>query len=481
MHLDVQRLLEAAMAAVPKATWVGLRKRRSTASYFLARDGAFEGAQTGSDEGVMIEVLVNGQFGYAATPDLSLSSIALTAQKAFNHASAASVNSIFKFDTSVRPATVLQYESKRDRKSSHAPNSVFQFLFEACAALKTSDKIIQAFAMVESGESDFEIVSSSGARIEQTLYYSSVSLQAVARDGEIVQKRTANGPRGITRQGGREILNFPNLLVKAKQVGTDAVELLSAPPCPSDARTLVLAPDQMMLQIHESVGHPLELDRILGDERNFAGSSFVKLADFGSFNYGSKLMNITFDPTIPGELASYGADEIGNKAQKEFIVKDGLLVRGLGSLESQKRSGVQGVANQRASSWNRTPADRMANLNMEAGATSFNDMISSIEKGVFMQSNRSWSIDDYRNKFQFGCEYGTLIENGKLTTTVRDPNYRGISSNFWQNLAMVGDKDTFEVFGTPNCGKCEPNQVIFVGHASPVCAFSNVEVFGGGK
>jgi predicted Zn-dependent protease len=240
-------------------------------------------------------------------------------------------------------------------------------------------------------------------------------------------------------------------------------------------------PDQMMLQIHESIGHPIELDRILGDERNYAGFSFVKPEYFGSFQYGSKLMNVSFDPSIPGELASYTSDDIGNVAKKEYLIKDGILVRGLGSLESQKRLGLNGVANQRATSWNRPPIDRMANLNLEPGTTSFNDMVAGIEKGILMFTNRSWSIDDYRNKFQFGCEYAKLIENGKITKTVRDPNYRGISSTFWRNLCAVGDAASFEVYGTPNCGKGEPNQVIFVGHASPVCAFSDVEIFGGGK
>jgi predicted Zn-dependent protease len=157
------------------------------------------------------------------------------------------------------------------------------------------------------------------------------------------------------------------------------------------------------------------------------------------------------------------------------------LVRGLGSLESQKRLGIPGVASQRATSWNRPPIDRMANVNLEPGNSSLASMIASVEKGVYMQSNRSWSIDDYRNKFQFGCEYGKLIENGKLTRTVKNPNYRGITTPFWNSLKMVGDRSTLEVGGLGNCGKGEPNQAIFVGHASPTCLFSNIEVFGGGK
>ncbi|HAP44327.1 MAG: Zn-dependent protease [Spirochaetes bacterium GWD1_61_31] len=481
MQIDLQRLLEAAAAAVPGAQWVGLRKRRSTATFFVARDAAFEEAATEQSEGVMVEVFHQGQFCYAATADLTPSGVARAAVAALATAKAVVGRGVFSFDQSVRPATAAHYESPRRLKSPLGTDVICAYLIEACQALKVSDKVIQTMASVGEGRNDYELVSTSGARIEQTLHFHSLALNAVARDGNVVQRRTANGPWALAHQGGSELLDFPRMLAQATVVGREAVELLGAAPCPTDTRTLVLAPDQMMLQIHESIGHPLELDRILGDERNYAGSSFVKLADFGTFQYGSPLMNVSFDPTLAGELASYAADEIGNKAEKLLLIEKGILKRGLGSLESQKRSGVPGVANQRASSWNRPPADRMANLNLEPGDTSFKDLIAGIEKGVYMQANRSWSIDDYRNKFQFGCEYGQLIENGKLTATVRDPNYRGISSNFWRNLSAVGDRASFQAFGTPNCGKCEPNQVMFVGHASPVCAFDNVEVFGGGK
>jgi predicted Zn-dependent protease len=235
----------------------------------------------------------------------------------------------------------------------------------------------------------------------------------------------------------------------------------------------------MMLQIHESIGHALEVDRILGDERNYAGWSFVKLEDFGSLRYGSEIMNITFDPTMESEFASYAYDDGGLKATKEYLIKDGILVRGLGGQESQIRSGLDGVANFRSSGWNRAPIDRMANINLEPGDSTFDELISLVENGVYMESNKSWSIDDYRNKFQFGCEYGKLIENGQLTKTVKNPNYRGISTPFWNNLKGVGNKDTFGIYGTPNCGKGEPNQVIRVGHASPACLFENIQVFGG--
>jgi predicted Zn-dependent protease len=148
-------------------------------------------------------------------------------------------------------------------------------------------------------------------------------------------------------------------------------------------------------------------------------------------------------------------------------------------LESQARSGVPGVACARASAWNRPPIDRMANLNLEPGSTNFTNLIGSIKRGIYMESNRAWSIDDQRHKFQFSCEYGRLIEDGQLTTTVRNPNYRGTTPQFWQSLAQVGDASTWQIYGTPTCGKGEPNQAITVGHGSPAAAFSQIEVFGG--
>jgi predicted Zn-dependent protease len=233
------------------------------------------------------------------------------------------------------------------------------------------------------------------------------------------------------------------------------------------------------LQIHESIGHPLELDRILGDERNFAGWSFVKPDMFGSYRYGSELLNVTFDPELREEAAAYAFDDDGTEARKEYLIRNGVLERPLGGALSQQRAGMPGVANSRASNWNRPPIDRMANLNIEPGDSSLDEMIGNIEHGILMRTNTSWSIDDHRNKFQFGCEFGQLIENGNLTQIVKQPNYRGISANFWRSLSAVGNADTREVFGTPMCGKGEPAQVIRVGHASPACVFSNVDVFGG--
>jgi predicted Zn-dependent protease len=235
----------------------------------------------------------------------------------------------------------------------------------------------------------------------------------------------------------------------------------------------------MVLQIHESIGHPLELDRILGDERNYAGTSFVTPDMFGSYRYGSALLNVSFDPTRAGEIASYAFDDDGTRAEKVLLIRNGILERPLGGALSQARAGLAGVANSRATGWHRPPIDRMANLNLEPGTSTLDDMIRAVERGVYMETNCSWSIDDSRNKFQFGCEWGRLIEDGALTGVVRKPNYRGVSASFWRSLAMVGDASTVEVLGTAFCGKGEPNQVIRVGHAAPPCLFRRVETFGG--
>jgi len=265
------------------------------------------------------------------------------------------------------------------------------------------------------------------------------------------------------------------------RLAEEAIQLLMAPNCPSGQMDLVLMPDQVMLQVHESIGHPLELDRILGDERNYAGTSFVTPDMFGSYRYGSELLNVSYDPTRREEMAAFAYDDDGTQAQKVWLIKDGMLVAPLGGRLSQARAGLPGTANARACAWNRPPIDRMANINVEPGTSSLAAMLGSVRRGVLMRTNVSWSIDDSRNKFQFGCEWGELIEDGKRIGVVKNPNYRGVSATFWRSLRAVGDASTFEVHGTQYCGKGEPNQVIHCGHAAPVCVFSSVDVFGGAE
>ncbi len=463
-----------------KVEYLSLREVKSRSLSMNVRNEVFEGLNTSEDHGLMIEVMMNGQFAYGATNSFELSEIRSCAEKAKLAAIEASRFSLAKFSLDERPVAVGVYTSPGEVGiDGFNPKSATELLMNLSTAMKVHDHIISRVAHMALTEMDTHFVASNGSDIKQSIHRSGISISAVA-SSELGNQRRSYGDDQST-QFGLEKFNTEKLVAHATRIANEAMELLNAEECPTETMDLLLAPDQLYLQIHESIGHPLELDRILGDERNYAGWSFVKPQDFGTLKYGSPLMNVTFDPTVVGQFASYFADDIGNVATREFLIKDGVLLRGLGSLESQKRLNLPGVASQRATSWNRAPIDRMANVNLEPGTSTLEDMIKSVKRGIFMQTNRSWSIDDYRNKFQFGCEYGRLIEDGKLTKLVKNPNYRGITAPFWNQLKMVGDKSTFEVGGLGNCGKGEPNQVIFVGHASPVCLFSNIEVFGGGK
>jgi|TARA_B110000438_G_scaffold25328_1_gene23679 predicted Zn-dependent protease len=477
LEVNIKDLLGA--VDVP-AQWVGLREVYEAHTPRMIRDGAPLSNGREYTHGIMVEVLANGQFGYYGTPDMTPKGISEAAKKAYKQAEIASHHSIHSFDEKARPSHQGSYSSPFTKeRDAVSPGALNELLLDAYKHLKVSDKIVSASSLCQVIDTSFRFVSSNGSDIDQEFLMLEFDLSATAADGTNQQTRTFGGMRGTCRQMGMEYFDKYEIFANADRIGAQAVELLDADDCPTGDMDAVIAPDQMMLQIHESIGHALEVDRILGDERNYAGWSFVKLEDFGSLQYGSKVMNITFDPTLESEFASYAYDDGGLKATKEYLIKDGLLVRGLGGQESQIRSGLDGVANFRASSWNRAPIDRMANINLEPGDSSFEDLISQVEYGVYMESNKSWSIDDYRNKFQFGCEYGKLIENGKLTKTVKNPNYRGISTPFWNSLKGVGNIDTFGIYGTPNCGKGEPNQVIRVGHASPTCLFENIQVFGG--
>ena len=464
------------------ADWVGLRYVEENQNILSTKKFSLDNVQRNTSKGVMIDVLVNGQFSYYATPFLDEKHILDCINIACNNAKLASKFSVFKFDhDSVRRGYEGVYKTNlKTPLSNLSINDIKDLAFNGSKTMMNHDKrIIHAGTTVELIERTTEIVSTNGADISQKMDIVLVELSSTAQDKNGSQTRSNHGMRGHCFQAGAEFIEDYNIENEAQQISSQAIELLEADQCPTEIVDLVLAPDQMMLQIHESVGHPLELDRILGDERNFAGSSFVNLDDFGKLQYGSELMNIIFDPTVDNQLASYNFDDGGMPATKEYLIKDGILVRGLGGIESQIRSGVDGVSNLRASSWNRIPIDRMANINLEPGSSTKEEIIGSIERGVFMESNRSWSIDDYRNKFQFGCEYAKLIENGELTKVVKNPNYRGITNPFWRSLSMCGNEDTYEVFGTPNCGKGEPNQVERVGHASPLCKSDKVQVFGG--
>lgn len=465
-----------------EADWIGLRLVEETSQHRAVRNGRPERNQVHGSRGAMVEAVVDGNLAYAATSDLSETGLREAASRAARLARAGARHTVAVFSPGLRPAVFGTATGPCERRfDAISLGELTANLIAACARLRVSDRIVETSAEIMLTEHSSRYLTSSGADIEQRFHLVSQNFMATAQDGSETQRRSLNGPVARCLQGGLETIDFELIYRECEQAGREALELLDSEDCPDDTRDLLLAPDQMLLQIHESVGHPLELDRILGDERNYAGWSFVKPEDFGRLRYGSPLMNIRFDPTLPGEFASYRFDDGGNHADRQYLIRDGLLLRGLGSLESQARLGLPGVANFRSAGWNRAPIDRMANLNLEPGDSTLDEMIASVERGIYMSANRSWSIDDYRRKFQFGCEYARLIEDGQLTRVVRNPNYRGVSIPFWHSLKMIGNRESFGIFGTPFCGKGEPNQMIRVGHASPHCLFSGVEVFGGGR
>ena len=466
-------------ASKPAVDFCSLRLVREASQEIAVRQGVLQPVRNEDDLGGMVVVHHRGGTGYAATSDLSPSGLAEAVRRATAWAERSASIAVTDYSAVDMPHPQGSWRTPVQQPwEGVSLGDKIALLQQASTALRTDDRIVDWEASLWSTQASTLYLTSGGGETWQDHSLLVPGMSVAANGGADTVVRSLGG-RGYCRQAGMELLDAIDYQARAARIAQQALELLDAPDCPEQNCHLLLAPDQMMLQIHESIGHPLELDRILGDERNYAGTSFVTQDMFGTYQYGSELLNVTHDPSIDEQFASYRWDDDGVPASKEYIIRAGVLERPLGSVVSQHRAGMQGVSNARANGWNRPTIDRMANLNVEPGTSSFDDLVGSVERGVYMEANVSWSIDDSRNKFQFGCEYGRLIEDGQLKGVVRKPNYRGISATFWRNLVGVGDRSTFEVLGTPYCGKGEPNQVIRVGHASPACLFADIDVFGG--
>jgi len=319
---------------------------------------------------------------------------------------------------------------------------------------------------------------SEGARTEQTIFEAGGGIHAVAVGNGEVQSRSY--PSSMGRQqvtaGWEAVLGW-DLPGNARRVASEAVALLTADPCPSGiTTTLILGGDQVALQVHESCGHPIELDRVYGSEAAYAGTSFLTPEKLNTFQYGSPIVNLTAESLRPLGLGTFGWDDEGVPAQSTPIVKDGLFVGYLMSRETASRLGLSSNGCMRASGWNRIPIIRMTNVSLEAGNWTLEDMIASTDQGVYMETNRSWSIDDKRYNFQFGTEIGYEIKNGKLGRMLRNPTYTGITPQFWNSCDAIADARHWKMYGTPNCGKGQPGQIAHTGHGAAPARFSNVQV-----
>ncbi len=462
-----------------RADYWSLRFVEEQASQYAVRHNVPLPLAVTTDRGVMASVHADGGYGYAATGDTSAQGARAALQRAAAWARVTAHTGLIDSRRLPRPAARGEYASPALAVAGPTPREWYDLLAAECAAATRDPRIVDSEAGVEVRTATHRLVTSTGGDVVQRYRFLLPRLTVTAHAGGVTQSRSLDGFRGICQQGGAEILARFGFVGAGTRIAAEAIELLTAPECPRGSMDVLLMPDQMILQIHESIGHPLELDRILGDERNFAGTSFVTLDMFGSYRYGSPLLDVSFDPTRGEELATYAFDDEGTPAEKAYLIRDGILVRPLGGATSQMRARLPGVAASRADSWNRPPIDRMANLNLEPKDASLADLVAGIDRGVLMETNRSWSIDDSRNKFQFGCERARVIEHGVIRHVVKNPNYRGVSASFWRSLARVGDATTVQVLGTPHCGKGEPSQIIRVGHASPACVFAGVDVFGG--
>lgn len=477
-----------ARKTAPSADFWSVRAVSESSERISVRSDVPEPPSRQRDAGVMVCVIRQGGMGYAATSDVSETGLRSAFGRAGELTAATAKHSVFDYRKVQMPSPVGSYQSPNIKPVAEATlGDKFDLVRSVCASAKIDDAIVDRMASIWTTHTEQLLITSAGARVEQTWDFLVPNILVVASANGDTQSRSAAGQyNGFCQQGGLEVLERAGFAHDGPRVAREALELVHAPNCPSGDMDLLVMPDQMMLQIHESIGHPLELDRILGDERNFAGTSFVTLDMFGSYRYGSDLLNVSFAPDVTAQFAAFAYDDDGALAERQWIIRHGILQRPLGGTISQARarelgSSVAGVSTARACSWNRAPIDRMSNLNVEAGDSTLDEMIGSIDYGVMMHTNASWSIDDSRNKFQFGCEYGRMIRGGTLAEVVKRPSYRGISSGFWRSLSMVGDASTFKVMGTPYCGKGEPNQVVRVGHAAPACKFTRVAVFGGAQ
>lgn len=482
-------LKHSAAAVMPPVAFWSLRLVETEEQVLRVRQGVLQPPSYRSTSGILVSVIDGRGMGYAATPDTTPAGLCAAAGQARDWArrvGSLGLTGLGPTHLGLTPGgpvagapVSLAYRSPVESPWQRAPLAeTIGLLHDAGRRLKCHARIVDWEAGLHLRATRTLLVTSAGGEIEQCFSDVTADLMALAHHGNLSERRSFGGDCG--RQGGVEVLEGLGFTSVAGRVAEEALILAEAPPCPSGRMDLLLLPSQMILQVHESIGHPLELDRILGDERNYAGGSFVTPEMFGTYRYGSKLLDVTYDPGVPGELASFAADDEGTPAERQYLIRAGVLERPLGGAGSQIRAGLPGVACTRAEGWHRPPIDRMANLNLEPGATPFEDLVRGIERGVLMDTNRSWSIDDRRNKFQFGCELGALIRDGEVRDIVRNPGYRGVSASFWRGLAAVGDRSTWRVMGLSTCGKGEPNQTMNVGHAAPACVFRDVEVFGGG-
>ncbi|HEX6498429.1 MAG TPA: TldD/PmbA family protein [Micromonosporaceae bacterium] len=472
-HFDAATAaVEAALAAGARYADARVMHRRYESMH--ARNGDIEDLTQDEDAGIGVRALVGSGWGFYAVPDLSDAAARTAGEKAAAIAAASATVAGAAADLVPVPAAVGSWASPCEIDPLSVSLADKGDLLAGVTAEMRREGADLAEGLYQIWDTRKWFVSSEGHRIDQHIRESGAGMSATVVGEHETQRRSYPSYRGQYGTRGWELIDSLDLAAHAARITDEAKALLSAPLCPQGETTLILGGEQMALQIHESVGHAIELDRILGWEAAFAGTSWLDLAQLGRLRYGSDLMNITIDPTIPGALGSFGFDDEGTPAQRRYAVRDGIWVGVLAGRDSAAAAGLDYAGSVRADGWARLPMVRMTNVGLEPGPHTLDEMIAATDDGILMDFNRSWSIDDKRLNFQFGCEIGWEIKNGKLGRMVRNPTYTGIGPVFWQSMDMLSSQTL--PWGTPNCGKGQPGQIGHTGHPAAPARFTNVRV-----
>jgi len=465
-------------ARLKGADYADIRIVRRQMEEIEVKNGNVEGLTQDEEFGFGIRVLLGGAWGFACSSKVNKREMESVLGRSLKIAKASSRVKGKGVSFSPGPPVVDRYKTPVSTDPFEVPPEIkLTLLLKADQVLRMNKNVKISEAFMGSYKTEKTFGSTEGSFIEQEIVECGAGISATAIDsGEVQVRSYPNSFRGNFSTKGYEWIEELELLNHAERVAEEAVQLLSAKPCPSKTTTLILDSSQLALQIHESVGHPIELDRILGTESSYAGTSFLGPEMVGHFKYGSDRVNIVADATVPGGLGTFGYDDEGTKAQKVVILSQGILVNLLTSRETAHHLGKQSNGTMRADGWNRIPLIRMTNINLEPGEWSLEQMIADTDDGLFLTTNRSWSIDDKRINFQFGTEIGWEIKNGKLGDMVKNPTYTGITPQFWNSCDAIADRNHWRMWGTPNCGKGEPGQVAHVGHGTAPARFRNVQV-----
>jgi TldD protein len=470
------RALDTATAGGASYAEARIVRREERAA--IVKTGTVAALAASESEGIGVRALVDGAWGFAATRDLSSDEIERAARDAVRiaRASATAIRRPVVLDE--RPPAHGTYATDVKIDPFTVPlDQTTATLLEADARMRTVEGVAFTESLFAAQREAKTFAASDGSFVEQTITHVGGSIEANAVEGDELQRRSYPDNGGGYRAAGYEWFTQLDLVAQAERVGSEAVALLHAPQCPPGRRTLVLDPSQLYLQIHESCGHPTELDRVFGMEAAYAGTSFLTTDKVGSFRYGSDLIDIVADATAPGGLGSFGWDDEGVAAQSVPLVQEGIFVGYQSSRETAPRLGWKSSGGMRADGWDRIPLIRMTNINLlpKPGMT-LEQIIEDTDDGLYLHTNRSWSIDDRRLNFQFATEAAWEIKGGKLGQLYRNPTYTGITYEFWRSCDAVGSESSYQLLGTPNCGKGEPGQAAHVGHGCSGARFRDVQV-----